>query len=87
MTSVEEIQHAPVGSLEFERLLAIVRGEFLEMPGLRLTSQQAQRLWALDAETCESLLRTLEDAAFLRRTRGGDYVLGFRTESDLHVRG
>ena len=87
MTSVEEIQHAPLGFLEFERLLAIVRGEFLEMPGLRLTSQQAQRLWALDAETCESLLRTLEDAAFLGRTRGGDYVLGFRTESDLHGRG
>ena len=25
-----------------------VRGEFLEMPGLRLTAQQARRLWRLD---------------------------------------
>ena len=28
-----------------------VRGEFLEMPGLRLTRAQAQRLWGLDEET------------------------------------
>jgi hypothetical protein len=75
MTSVERIQHAPLGSLEFEHLLAIVRGEFLEMPGLRLTRQQAQRLWALDAETCNALLSSLDRAGFLRRTPRGDYVL------------
>jgi hypothetical protein len=77
MTTIEEIQHAPLGTPAFERLLAIVRGEYLEMPGLRLTRQQAQRLWALDADTCETLLQTLEEANFLRRTRVGDYVLAF----------
>ena len=77
MMTIEEIQHAPLGTPAFHRLLAIVRGEYLEMPGLRLTRHQAQRLWALDAETCEALLNTLEEAKVLRRTRVGDYVLTF----------
>jgi hypothetical protein len=63
--------------LDFVRLLEIVRGEYLEMPGLRLTKQQARRLWALDADTCEALLSTLEGSGFLRRTREGKYMLAF----------
>jgi hypothetical protein len=42
-----------------------VCGEFLEMPGLRLTRQQAQRLWGLDAPTCREILDFLVDAKFL----------------------
>ena len=61
--------------LDFVRLLDIVRGEFLEMPGLRLTNKQAQRLWAIDADTCEAILGSLEAAHFLRHTRGGEYML------------
>jgi hypothetical protein len=41
--------------------------EFAEMPGLQLTSRQAQRLWALDEESCAQLLNLLVDANFLRR--------------------
>jgi hypothetical protein len=63
--------------LDFVRLLEIVRGEYLEMPGLRLTKQQARRLWALDADTCDALLSTLEGSGFLRRTREGKYMLAF----------
>ena len=29
-----------------------IRGEFKEMPGLRLSSQQAPRLWSVDRELC-----------------------------------
>jgi hypothetical protein len=47
------------------------------MPGLRLTRQQARRLWALDADTCDALLSTLEGSGFLRRTRDGEYMLAF----------
>ena len=61
--------------VDLVRLLDIVRGEFLEMPGLRLTKKQAQRLWALDSDTCEALLETLEAARFLRQTRDGEYLL------------
>jgi hypothetical protein len=46
-------------------LLQRVYGEYLEMPGLRLTRQQAQRLWGLDEQTCRSVLDFLVDAKFL----------------------
>ena len=52
-----------------------VRGEFLEMPGLRLTPAQAARLWALDRGTSEQILDGLTTAGFLLRTREGAYLL------------
>jgi hypothetical protein len=36
--------------------LQIIRGEFQEVPGLHLTRPQVQRLWDLDAATCDALL-------------------------------
>ena len=51
-----------------------VRGEFLEMPGLRLTPAQAARLWALDQSTAERLLDGLTSAGFLLRTDAGAYL-------------
>lgn len=57
-----------------EHLLRRARGEFLEMPGLRLTCEQAQRLWGLDEETCSSLLDRLVDLKFLIRGSDGTYV-------------
>lgn len=50
-------------------LLERIRGEFLEMPGLRVTLGQAMRLWQLDAVTCDVALRTLVEEGFLRKTR------------------
>jgi hypothetical protein len=52
-----------------------VRGEYLEMPGLRLTPAQAQRLWGLDRESCQVLLGALVDAKFLYKTRDGAFSL------------
>jgi DNA-binding IclR family transcriptional regulator len=54
-------------------LLQRIRGEYLEMPGLRLTAEQAQRLWSLDLTTCTSLLEALVEAKFLSRSRDGQY--------------
>jgi len=51
-----------------------IRGEFLEMPGLRLTAQQARRLWRLDETACDAVLGALVDAQFLARTRDGAFV-------------
>jgi hypothetical protein len=48
-------------------LLKRVRSEFIEMPGLRLRIDQAQRLWNLDRALCESVLGSLVEAKFLRR--------------------
>jgi hypothetical protein len=55
-------------------MLQRVCGEFLEMPGLRLTSRQAQRLWGLDEQTCTTLLEYLVEARFLFRLGSGAYA-------------
>lgn len=57
-----------------EDVLRRVQGEFLEMPGLRVTEAQARRLWGLDAATCSALLGALIDARFLFRTRDGAFM-------------
>ena len=57
-----------------EDALRRVRGEFLEMPGLRLTAMQARRLWGLDAGSCDALLAALVDAKFLFKTREGAFM-------------
>jgi hypothetical protein len=51
-----------------------IRGEFLEMPGPRLTLAQAIRPWNLDAGTCAIALGLLVTARFLRRTGDGAFV-------------
>jgi hypothetical protein len=55
-------------------LLNRVRSEFIEMPGLRLRLDQAQRLWNLDRASCETVLRYLVDANFLRRDAEDAYA-------------
>ena len=52
----------------------IIRGEFLESPGLQLTKPQAQRLWGLDPSMCDALLEALVAAGFLSRTPRGGYA-------------
>lgn len=62
-----------------DALLRRVRSEFSEMPGMRLTLDQAMRLWAIDRPTCSALLGSLVAAHFLacddygryRRQHGG----------------
>jgi hypothetical protein len=58
----------------FDDVLRRVQGEYIEMPGLRLTTAQAQRLWGLDRTACDTLLGALVDAKFLFRTRDGAFV-------------
>jgi hypothetical protein len=57
-----------------ETLLRRVYAEFLEMPGLRLTLQQAQRLWGLDEAVCRQLMECLVEVKFLCRTGHGLYT-------------
>jgi len=65
----------PRGVLPCEETLRRVRAEFLEMPGLKLTVPQAQRLWGVDRSTCEALIEELTEARFLSKTRDGAVVL------------
>lgn len=57
-------------------LVQRIKGEFLEMPGLRLTEPQARRLWALDQTQCSTVLTELVSAGFLRRTPEGAFLRG-----------
>jgi hypothetical protein len=52
-----------------------VRAEYLEMPGLRLTPPQAQRLFGLDSETCDAVLATLLNSQFFIRTHTGLFAM------------
>lgn len=56
-----------------DHLLRRVRGEFREMPGMRLTIDQAMRLWMLDRTTCASIFDSLVGARFLDRDATGRY--------------
>ena len=56
-------------------LVGLIRAEYNEMPGLCLTRAQAQRLWLLEPDVCDNVLRDMVDAGFLRLTAGG-YVRG-----------
>jgi DNA-binding IclR family transcriptional regulator len=57
-----------------ESLVARVRGEYSEMPGLRVTFAQACRLWQVDMSTCDMLLDQLVREGFLRKTDSGFYI-------------
>jgi hypothetical protein len=57
-----------------EDVIRRIQGEFLEMPGLRLTEVQARRLWNLDAAACGTLLAELVHTNFLFRTRDGAFM-------------
>lgn len=54
-------------------ILRRICGEYLEMPGLRLKREQAQRLWGLDGPTCSELLDALVQRGFLVRLADGTY--------------
>lgn len=53
-----------------ERLAA----QFRELPGLRLTTEQAARLLGVDRGMSEGIVCTLVDSAFLRRMPDGTVV-------------
>jgi hypothetical protein len=63
-----------VEAIAVDEVLQRIQGEFVEMPGLRLTAAQAQRLWGLEREFCNTLLSSLVDAKFLEQTRDGAFV-------------
>jgi hypothetical protein len=60
----------PLGYREaFER----IRAEFSEMPGMRLTPEQVERLSGVDRAVCQDVLEDLVRAKFLDRLSNGSY--------------
>ncbi len=66
-----------IRSLDYRRpapeVVNRVRGEFVEMRGFSPTIEQAARLFALTAEECARVLRTLVQEGFLLCTPDGRY--------------
>jgi hypothetical protein len=54
-------------------VLSRLRAEFLEMPGLRLTPEQVQRLCGIEHTLCQAVLDSLVAAEFLCVTLNGTY--------------
>jgi len=56
-------------------MLRRIHNDYLEMPDLRLSQSQAQRVWQLDEQTCIELLNSLTEEGLLQRTTDGTYAL------------
>jgi hypothetical protein len=50
-----------------------IRSEFLEMPGLRLTGEQVQRLCGVERIACQAVLDQLVETNVLYRSAVGVY--------------
>ena len=61
-------------AVPYETLLKRIRAEFVEMPGLCLTSEQAQRLCGVERTLCQRMLDTLVERKFLCVTPEGTYA-------------
>ncbi len=67
--TVYVFHRTPMSKLELR-----IRGEYREMPGMRLKPEQAMRLWALDRDTCLHALDDLVREGFLQRDETGRYT-------------
>jgi len=54
--------------------LVRIRGEFAEMPCMRVTPDQACTLFGLSEQIVNGVLNRLTDEGFLSRTGGGEFV-------------
>ena len=75
-------------------LLQRIRAEYLEMPGLRLKVEQAQRLCGVERAACQRVLETLverkflcvkPDGAYARLTDGADHSRTRTAKADLRA--
>jgi hypothetical protein len=57
-----------------QEALERIRAEYLEMPGLRLTVEQVQRLCGIGRAMCSVALETLVEAKFLCTKSNGAYA-------------
>ena len=55
------------------QIIEAIRGEFNEMPGMRLTHDQFCRLWHLERQDAERVISSLTASGFLRRDGNNRY--------------
>ncbi len=66
-----------------KQIIDRLQAEFLEMPGLRLTAGQIQRLCGIERLRCQAVLDALVDRKFLRSNADGTYM---RATDGRHAR-
>jgi hypothetical protein len=80
MRSSDPLRSAGTPPRFIAALAEVVRGEFLNMPGLCLTEAEACRLWNVEPLVCAAILQALVDTEFLVKTSTGMYC----TRRTLH---
>jgi Fic family protein len=61
-------------TMDLHDVVELMQMEYAEMPELKLTLRQAQRLWNVSTALCERALETLINMGFLARTSDGAYI-------------
>jgi DNA-binding GntR family transcriptional regulator len=62
-----------MNTLPYQEAFERIRAEFQEMPGMRLTAEQLERLSGVDRAVCQCVLDDLVRAKFLDRLPNGSY--------------
>jgi hypothetical protein len=60
-------------TLPYQQAFERIRAEFLEMPGMRLTPEQVERLSGVESAICKCVLDDLVSAGFLCTSANGSY--------------
>jgi hypothetical protein len=60
--------------MQIDDAVELIRMEYEELPGLKLTFWQVQRLWTLSDEVCARALQVLTEGRFLACAADGAYV-------------
>jgi hypothetical protein len=67
------VEKHPTRQADLHLTIERVCAEFVEMPGLRLTTPQVQRLFGVDKAVCNQVLDALVALEVLRKNRDGTY--------------
>lgn len=70
MTQTALMEH----DYDYLELLRRAQAEFMEMPGLTLTYEQAVRLWSCHPALCRAVLESLVESRFLVRNRRSAFM-------------
>jgi len=62
-------------------LVARIESEYREMPGLRLTEQQMQRMWCIDGAMCQVVITVLVTHGIVVKTHRDAYARAGRGDS------
>ena len=74
-----------MNDLPYRQAFDRIRAEYLEMPGMRLTPAQVERLSGVEASICALVLDDLVRAEFLDKALDGSYARA--SDSGARVRG